>query len=212
MQIYQELSGGVCIRARSLCHRNPGRHQAGSFTRDDLRWAMGVVRSRAVWITRRTTGQKFLALVPLLDLMPHHPDAGGEATLELDNSIGVSVQRRAGVGAELATDRGDVTDAESLLRWHQVLPGGNPGNGVRLQLPGAEVEGADIIKKVELLRRWRKEMAMPPRGADLWRGASALVGPRTFFFPFFFPLSVFMYRVHTYQLFRKRIVLGAHSL
>jgi hypothetical protein len=40
---------------------------------------------------------------------------------------------------------------------------------VRLQLPGAEVEGADIIKKVELLRRWRKEMAMPPRGADLWR-------------------------------------------
>jgi hypothetical protein len=55
MKIYQELSGGVCMRASSLCQRNPGRHQAGSFTRDDLRWAMGVVRSRAVWITRRTT-------------------------------------------------------------------------------------------------------------------------------------------------------------
>ena len=78
------------------------------------------------------------------------------------------------MGAELAVDRGDVTDAESLLRWHQVLPGENRANGVRLQLPGAEVEGADIIKKVELLRRWRKEMAMTPRGADLWRGASAL--------------------------------------
>jgi hypothetical protein len=174
MKIYQELSGGICSRAQSLCHRSPGRHQGGSFTRDDLRWSMGVVRSRAVWITRRTTGQKFLALVPFLDLMPHHPDAGGGATLELDNSIGVSVGCRAGAGAELAADRGNVTDAESLLRWHQVTPGNNPGNGVRLQLPGAEVEGADIIRKVELLRRWRKEMAMPPRGADLWRGASAL--------------------------------------
>jgi hypothetical protein len=78
---------------------------------------------------RYTTGQKFLALVPFLDLMPHHPDAGGEATLELDNSISVAVLRRAGVGAELATNRGNVTDAESLLRWHQVLPGGNPANG-----------------------------------------------------------------------------------
>ena len=34
--------------------------------------------------------------------------------------------------------------------------------------------GAGIIEKVALLRRWRKEMAMPPRGSDLWRGATAL--------------------------------------
>jgi len=60
-------------------------------------------------------------------------------TLELDNSIRVSLGRRAGAGAELAVNRGNVTDAESLLRWHQIVPG-NPDNGVRLQLPGAEVE------------------------------------------------------------------------
>ena len=52
-------------------------------------------------------------------------------------------------------------------------PGPN-ANAVRLKLPGAEVTGAGIIEKVALLRRWRKEMAMPPRGSDLWRGATAL--------------------------------------
>ena len=88
MCIHSYVGGG--IDGRSV-------PETGSFTRDDLRWAIGVVRSRAVWITRRTTGAKFLALVPFLDLMPHHPDAGGEATLELDNSISVAVQRRAGV-------------------------------------------------------------------------------------------------------------------
>jgi len=170
MKMYQALSGGVCTRAQSLCQRHPGRNQAGSFTKDDLRWAIGVVRSRArggvenkhltdvqsppplprggvtenkhltdvesppplprggvtenkhstdvefspppfprvcmtilpegmsssdrgcsacserpscraVWITRRTTGARFLALVPFLDLMPHHHAAAGEATL-----------------------------------------------------------------------------------------------------------------------------------
>ena len=74
----------------------------------------------------------------------------------------------------IAREARGVTDAESLCRWHHVTPGPNDANGVRLKLPGAEVTAAEVHKKVLLLRQWRKEMAMRPRGADLWRGAVAL--------------------------------------
>ena len=71
-----------------------------------------------------------------------------------------------------------VTDAERFLRWHVVAPPSeslsSASAAVRLSLPGAEIASGDIVRKVELLRRWRREMAMPPRGADLWRGASTL--------------------------------------
>jgi hypothetical protein len=74
----------------------------------------------------------------------------------------------------IAREARGVTDAESLCRWHHVTPGPNDANGVRLKLPGADVTAAEVHKKVLLLRQWRKEMAMPPRGSDLWRGAVAL--------------------------------------
>ena len=168
------LSSTLCVRAQPLCQKEPGKAGSGYHTRDDMRWALGVVRSRATWVSRRTTGSKFLALVPFLDLVPHHPRAGGSTTLELDTSVGFHLGRRARVGDEISMFRGDASDADALLRWHQITPGPNPANAVRLKLPGAEVTGAGIIEKVALLRRWRKEMAMPPRGSDLWRGAAAL--------------------------------------
>lgn len=168
------LSSTLCVRAAPLCQKEPGKAASGFHTRDDVRWALGVVRSRAVWVSRRTTGSTFLALVPFLDLVPHHPRAGGSTTLELDTSVGFHLGRDARVGDEISMFRGDASDADALLRWHQVSPGPNPANAVRLKLPGAEVTGAGIIEKVALLRRWRKEMAMPPRGSDLWRGATAL--------------------------------------
>ncbi len=169
---------GICSRAGRLCHRVPSDFAGGFFNRDDVRWALGVVRSRAVYITRRTTGTRFLALVPMMDLAPHHHDAGGEAALELDNGVNVFTTRSvpAAPGIELAMNRGfNVTDAESMLRWHAVTPGFNPHGGVRLRIPGGAVDGADVLEKIRLLRRWRQEMAMPPRGSDLWR-ESALLG------------------------------------
>ena len=71
------LSSTLCVRAAPLCQKEPGKAASGFHTRDDVRWALGVVRSRAVWVSRRTTGSTFLALVPFLDLVPHHPRAGG---------------------------------------------------------------------------------------------------------------------------------------
>ena len=172
----EDIQYGICLQASDLCKRRPGEVGSGTHTRDDFRWALGVVRSRAVWVRKRTTGAAFLALVPFLDLVPHHPRAGGEAVLELDSAVSVAAGCAARAGAEMAIAREarGVTDAESLCRWHHVTPGPNDANGVRLKLPGAEVTAAEVHKKVLLLRQWRKEMAMPPRGADLWRGAVAL--------------------------------------
>ena len=172
----EDIQYGICLQASDLCKRRPGEVGSGTHTRDDFRWALGVVRSRAVWVRKRTTGAAFLALVPFLDLVPHHPRAGGEAVLELDSAVSVAAGGAARAGAEMAIAREarGVTDAESLCRWHHVTPGPNDANGVRLKLPGAEVTAAEVHKKVLLLRQWRKEMAMPPRGADLWRGAVAL--------------------------------------
>ena len=171
------IQSDLCLRASGLCARKPGETGTGTHTRDDFRWALGIVRARAVWVTKRTTGGKFLALVPFLDLVTHHADAGGETVLELDSAILVTAGGLAKPGAEMAIAKGTsggVTDAESFCRWHHITPGINRGGGVRLKLPGSDVTGATVGKKVFLLRQWRKEMAMPPRGADLWRSAAAL--------------------------------------
>ena len=171
-----EIQYSFCLQASDMCARQPGEVGSGTHTRDDFRWALGVVRASAVWVRKRTTGDAFLALVPFLDLLPHPPRAGGEAVLELDSAISVAAGGVARAGAEMAITREarGVTDAESLCRWHHITPGPNERNGVRLKLPGAEVAAADVARKVVLLKQWRKEMAMPPRGSDLWRGAVAL--------------------------------------
>ena len=171
-----EIQMTFCLQAASLCARRPGEVGTGTHTRDDFRWALGVVRARAIWVQKRTTGDAFLALVPFLDMLPHHPRAGGEAVMELDSAVSVTAGGAAQAGAEMAIAREarGVTDAESLCRWHHITPGPNERNGVRLKLPGADVTGAAVHKKVMLLKQWRKEMAMPPRGSDLWRSAAAL--------------------------------------
>jgi len=68
------------------------RHYAasGTFNLNDVRWAMGIVRARAVWITRSTTGTSFPALIPLLDLVPHRPGSGGSMKLGVDNVVTVT--------------------------------------------------------------------------------------------------------------------------
>ena len=73
-----EIQYSFCLQASDMCARQPGEVGSGTHTRDEFRWALGVVRSRAVWVRKRTTGAAFLALVPFLDLLPHHPRAGGD--------------------------------------------------------------------------------------------------------------------------------------
>ena len=64
------------------------------------------------------------------------------------------------------------TDAEQLLAYHALAPGVQRRQG-RLNLP--KRPGVRRCCKLELLRTWRRgEMAMPPRGADLWRDARGL--------------------------------------
>ena len=176
------LSKTLCQRAAVLCQRKPGKPGSALHTPDDLRWALGVVRARATWVTRRRRGPSSRARA-LLDLVPHHPaipsarEGGVEpATLELDNAISMHAGASVGsAGAEMACRREEAaTDAEAFANWHALAPGANPRNAVRLSIPGADAADAGLIEKVQKLRRWRREMAMPPRGADLWRGASKL--------------------------------------
>jgi len=61
-----------------------------------------------------------------------------------------------------------MSDAESLVRYHSVDEGDNAHNSVRIALPNAANSKHNIIQKVELLRGWRRQMAMPPRASDLW--------------------------------------------
>jgi len=135
---------------RSMCQRKPGRHGAGSgsFNRDDVRWALGVVRSRAVWIARRfgsggggadsgsggiESRRRFPALVPLLDLLPHDGNAGGSTTLGMDNVITVTSGSSFAANAEIVINRGtNCTDAEQLLAYHALAPGVNRHNAVSL--------------------------------------------------------------------------------
>ena len=176
IKVSNDIQSDLCLKAAALCSRLPGETGAGTHTRDDFRWALGIVRQKAVWVTKRTTGVAFPALVPFLDSVPHHPNAGGSVTLELDSAIVVTSGGAAERGTEMAITKEPhgVTDAESLCRWHHISPGVNSANGVRLKLPGASVTHASVGQKVILLRQWRKEMAMPPRGADLWRAAVSL--------------------------------------
>jgi hypothetical protein len=138
---------------------------------------MGIVRARAVWITRSTTGTTFPALIPLLDLIPHRPGSGGSMKLGVDNVVTVTSGKTftGGKTFEVFIDREtNATDADLLLAHHALAPGTNPHNAVRMRLPGTEISRVGVIRKIELLRSWRKEMAMPPRGSDLWRGAKGL--------------------------------------
>jgi hypothetical protein len=72
-------------------------------------------------------------------------------------------------------DRGDLTDAAALFKFHELDPDReNPYNALLVKLPGAGGHQGNIIEKVEKIRAWREEMQMPPRAADLFRAATAL--------------------------------------
>ena len=66
-----------------LCDGMKHKHQ--------LRWAIWVVKRYAIPIYKRTTGKPVLALVPFAHLLQHKPGAGGNTTLELDNTVRVVV-------------------------------------------------------------------------------------------------------------------------
>ena len=140
------------------------RHYAasGTFNLNDVRWAMGIVRARAVWITRSTTGTTFPALIPLLDLIPHRPGSGGSMKLGVDNVVTVTSGKTftGGKTFEVFIDREtNATDADLLLAHHALAPGTNPHNAVRMRLPGTEISRVGVIRKIELLRSWRKEVS-----------------------------------------------------
>jgi hypothetical protein len=101
-----------------LCNRHIGKACNFGRTRKEFRWALGVVRSFAFNLTKRTSGKSFLSLVPYGNLLAHKRGAGGRAVLELDNTIRLAVgEAGAQAGSSLFFDRGRLGDAETMLRY-----------------------------------------------------------------------------------------------
>lgn len=142
-------------------------------SRRNARWALWVVRQHAVTLQKITTGKKFLALVPYANLIAHRPGAGGAATLHLDNHIRLSVSEH-GMGEQLYMDRGNFSDAESLLRFREV-PEENPHNAIQLRMPGCKTELSDMHWFLDHLNEWRRMLKYPPKQGDMWRAARDLL-------------------------------------
>ncbi|KAK3247894.1 hypothetical protein CYMTET_42624 [Cymbomonas tetramitiformis] len=170
---YQWLSQNLFGIYSNVFMRDPNRHQAGPFNREDWRWAFGVVRRRAVRVTRMKSGLQFLALCPFADLIPHSGDVLGNITLSLDNLVRVTTSPHS-AGAEVYVNRGPLSDAATLFKYHSVMEGDNPENRALIKLPGVGGYQKNIVHRVEMIRKWREEMQLPPRAADLWRAADTL--------------------------------------
>ena len=112
------LEENICKKhSREICQRDPSRAGSLPFSREDMKWSLGVVRSYAFWVTKRTTRRRFLALFPYSALVHHRQGAGGNCTLELDNSIRLYAGADHAPGSRLEFDRGELTDAETLLTY-----------------------------------------------------------------------------------------------
>jgi hypothetical protein len=126
-------------------------------------------RVRSVWLTRAYASAS-------ADLMQHDSSAEGNATLisnALSDLIEISAQA-SGMGSPMAHRMRVMSDAEALVWYHHVGESHNPDDYVRIQLPEAAQPENNIIQKVTKLRKWRKQMAMPPRAADLWQANNDL--------------------------------------
>jgi hypothetical protein len=66
-----------------------------------------------VRVRKRTTGASFWALVPFVDLVRHRPGAGGNVTLELDNTISVSLTAHAQVRTTACSELSDSCSSSS---------------------------------------------------------------------------------------------------
>ena len=100
-----------------LCNKHTGKACNFGRTRKEFRWALGVVRSFAFNLTKRTSGRSFLSLVPYGNLLMHQRGVGGQAVLELDNTINLQVGPLGVPSAGIVSyDRGKLGDAETMLR------------------------------------------------------------------------------------------------
>ena len=77
----------ICKKhSREICQRDPKRGGSLPFSREDMKWSLGVVRSYAFNVTKRTTGKTFLALFPYSNLIHHRHGGTSWTTLYVDRS------------------------------------------------------------------------------------------------------------------------------
>jgi hypothetical protein len=118
------IQSSICQKhIADFCKKDPTRPGSGRLTRDDMRWALQVVRTNTLRCRKLTTGRTFLAMVPMGEMLKHRRGAGGNCTLHLDNTIRISVGHDVKPGGALYYDRGSMTDAEEFLRWHALDDG-----------------------------------------------------------------------------------------
>ena len=173
---FRWVSSNVCKSDNTgICNRRAGsRSTAGTFTQQDFRWALAVVKQNAVPLRLETTGKEYLSLVPYANLAFHDPAAGGELVLSLSNTVTLRAGTDVPAFHPIKISKGNFTDAEQFLRYHTVSEETNAHNHVRVKIPGGGAAGQELIYKVQTLRDWRRQVGLPPRSSDLWRSASTL--------------------------------------
>lgn len=163
-----------------LCDKHFGKACNFGKTRKEYRWALQVVRSFAFNLTKRTSKSSFLALVPYGNLLQHSHGAGGSAILELDNTIRIHTgSGKLKAGTQVAFERGQLSDAETMLRYFRVDERDNPHAHIRMLLPGAQGERDELSsfffrKWRSTMELWRRQMHYPPKMSHMWRMAKEL--------------------------------------
>ena len=171
---YEWLTTHTCGGSTyAVCLRDSEKMSSGKWTREDLQWALYVVKRYAVRVRRQTNAKPFLALVPLVGSLPHRAEAAGDLSLGFDNVVTLH-SAAFGEGEKVHLSRGNLSDAQTFLTFHSIAPEVNPHNRVRIGITGAGLSGEDHLSQIKILAQWRRELNLPPRSSDLWRHANAL--------------------------------------
>jgi hypothetical protein len=100
---------------------------SSELTIDDYKWALATVYSRAIGLTRH--GQYTRCLVPVLDLVNHHPSASTAATgvetfqyNEADDAILFMSTREYATGDECYASYGSYSNSKLLYTYGFILP------------------------------------------------------------------------------------------
>ncbi len=171
----QEAEAALDFVNKELCNKhNPKACNFGK-TRKEFRWALGVVHRYAYNLTKGTSGKFYLSLIPYGHLLRHAQGTGGSCLLHLDNTVRFKVGEDHETGTVLRIDRGQLSDSETMLRYHRVSEHVNPHNEIVFRLPGAQgLRDWMFDKWRATMDEWRRQIHMPPKQSDLWRSAKEL--------------------------------------
>ena len=200
LRFFSTGSDGPCSPVSGICDQKPLDKMSmnSRFEDEHIRWAYWVVMQNAVTVHQISTGRKFLALIPFLNMVEKRIGSGGGVSFNLDGSITINVGSVHEEGEVVGIQPGNMSDHEFYLRYLSVPKVNNPNNHFSMPLPGAlpygseyhqcitmteeekrkkgkcRKETSDLMWKMKTLSEWRRVMNLPPRVGELRMWATRL--------------------------------------